>query len=152
MQQNALTKTHNIVTIQRKEQQLPDCITWRAPASKKTIKLPSGQLLHGLLDLLVTENCYSSFMIFMERRYRNLCLREKKNSKSFTVDLKIFTESRYETSYSGYQPHAPFNDFFPISKTKFWWTSIKYIHDNSRVHFVSVSRRCSIDVGSCTIA
>ena len=37
----------------------------------------------------MTENCYSSFMIFMERRYRNLCLRGKKNSKSFTVDLKI---------------------------------------------------------------
>ena len=36
----------------------------------------------------MTENYYSSFMIFMERRYRNLCLR-KKNGKSFTVDLKI---------------------------------------------------------------
>ena len=41
---------------------------------------------------------------------------------------------------------------FPISKTKFWWTSIKCIHDNSRVHFVSVSRRCSIVVGSGIIA
>ena len=42
--------------------------------------------------------------------------------------------------------------FFPISNTKFWWTSIKCIHDNSRVHFVSVSRRCSIAVGSGKIA
>ena len=42
--------------------------------------------------------------------------------------------------------------FFPISKTKFWCTSIKCIHDNSRVHFVSVSRRCSIVVGQGIIA
>ena len=33
--------------------------------------------------------------------------------------------------YSGYQSHAPSNDFFPISKTTFWWTSIKCIHDNN---------------------
>ena len=39
----------------------------------------------------MTENCYSSFVIFMERRYRNLCLR-KKNGKSFTVDLKILEQ------------------------------------------------------------
>ena len=42
--------------------------------------------------------------------------------------------------------------FFPISKTKFWSTSIKCIHDNGRVHFLSVSRRFSIIVGSGTIA
>ena len=41
--------------------------------------------------------------------------------------------------------------FFPISKTKFWWTSVKCFHDNNRVHFVSVSRPCSIIVGSGTI-
>ena len=50
--------------------------------------------------------------------------------------------------YSGYQSHAPSNDFFPFSKTKFWWTSIKRFHDNSPVHCVSVSRPCSIVVGS----
>ena len=33
------------------------------------------------------EECYSSFMIYMESRYRNLCL-SKKDSKLFTVDLK----------------------------------------------------------------
>ena len=45
------------------------------------------------------------------------------------------TQAPAETSYSGYQSHALFNDFFPISKTKFWWTSIKCFHDNSCVHF-----------------
>ena len=54
--------------------------------------------------------------------------------------------------YSGYQSQVPYNNFFPISKTKFWWTSIKCIHDNSRVHFVSVSRRYSIVIGSGIIA
>ena len=48
--------------------------------------------------------------------------------------------------------HTRPSTIFPISKTKFWWTSIKCIHDNSRVHFVSVSRRCSIVVGSGIIA
>ena len=38
--------------------------------------------------------------------------------------------------------------FFPIRKTKFWWTLIKCFHDNSRVHFMSVSQPCSIIVGS----
>ena len=42
--------------------------------------------------------------------------------------------------------------FFSIWKTKFWWTSIKCFHDNSRVHFVSVSQPCSIVVGSGIIA
>ena len=51
---------------------------------------------------------------------------------------------RLEHYYSGYQSHAPLNDFFPIWKTKFWWTSLKCFHDNSRVHFVSVSQPCSL--------
>ena len=42
--------------------------------------------------------------------------------------------------------------FFPIWKTKFWWTSIKCFHDNSGVHFVPVSQPCSIVVGSGIIA
>ena len=42
--------------------------------------------------------------------------------------------------------------FFPIWKTKFWWTSIKCFHDNSCVHFVSVSQPCSIVVRSGIIA
>ena len=43
--------------------------------------------------------------------------------------------------------------FFVPSKTKFWWTSIKCIHDNGRIHFVvSVSRPCLIVVGSWIIA
>ena len=33
--------------------------------------------------------------------------------------------------------------FFPIWTTKFWWTSVKCFHDNSRVHFVPVSQPCS---------
>ena len=42
-----------------------------------------------------------------------------------------------------------FQRFFVTSKTKFWWTSIKSIHDNGRIHFVvSVSRPCLIVVGS----
>ena len=55
-------------------------------------------------------------------------------------------------SYSGYQSYAPSNDSFPISKTKFWWTSVKCFYDNSRVHFVSVSQPCSIVIGSGIIA
>ena len=50
--------------------------------------------------------------------------------------------------YSDNQSHAPY-DFFLIS---FWWTSVKCIHGNSRDHFVSVSRRCTIIVGSGMIA
>ena len=38
----------------------------------------------------------------------------------------------------------PSTIFFPIRKTKFWWTSLKCFHDNSRVHFVSVSQPCSL--------
>ena len=39
--------------------------------------------------------------------------------------------------------------YFVTSKTKFWWTSIKSLHDNGRIHFVvSVSRPCLIVVGS----
>ena len=51
--------------------------------------------------------------------------------------------------YSGYQSRAPSKDFFPISKTTFWWTSIKCIHDNNgerslQNHYFSViSRSCS---------
>ena len=41
---------------------------------------------------------------------------------------------------------------FTISKTTFWWTSVKCFHDSSRVHFVSVSPPCSIVVGSGIIA
>ena len=42
-----------------------------------------------------------------------------------------------------------FQRYFVTSKTKFWWTSIKCIHDNGRVHFVvSVLRPCLIVVGS----
>ena len=48
------------------------------------------------------------------------------------------------TVYSGYQSHAPSNDFFPISKTAFWWTAIKCIHDNNsgrsfQNHYFSVN-------------
>ena len=55
-------------------------------------------------------------------------------------------------TYSGYQSHAPFNDFFPISKTKFWWTSVKCFHDDSCVNFGLVSPPRSIVVGSGIIA
>ena len=46
--------------------------------------------------------------------------------------------------YSGYQSHKPSNGFFPISKTAFWWTSIKSIHDKNsewsfRDHYFNVS-------------
>ena len=41
----------------------------------------------------------------------------------------------YFLPYSGYQSHAPSNDFFSISKTTFWWTSIKCLHDNNGVKF-----------------
>ena len=43
--------------------------------------------------------------------------------------------------------HAP-QRLFPIWKTKFWRTSVKHFHDNSRVHFMSVSQPCSIVVRS----
>ena len=42
--------------------------------------------------------------------------------------------------------------FFSISKSKFWWMSIKCFHDNSRVHFASVSQPRAIVVGSGIIA
>ena len=42
--------------------------------------------------------------------------------------------------------------FFPNSKTKFLWTSVKCFHHNSCDHFVSVSWPCSIVVGSGIIA
>ena len=40
-------------------------------------------------------------------------------------------QSKICICYSGYQSHAPSNDFFAISKTTFWWMSIKCIHDNN---------------------
>ena len=51
---------------------------------------------------------------------------------------------RLKLAYSGYQSHAPSKDFFPISKTTFWWTSIKCIHDNNgersyRNHYFNVN-------------
>ena len=68
-----------------------------------------------------------------------------------TTEMLHFDAQNFGGSYSGYQSHAPFDDFFPFL-TKFWWMSIKCIHDNGRVHFVSVTRRCSIIVGSGIIA
>ena len=66
--------------------------------------------------------------------------------------LKYLLQQR-KLVYSGYQSHAPFNDFlFSISKAKFWWALVKCFHDNSRVHFVSVSPPCSIVVWSGIIA
>ena len=44
---------------------------------------------------------------------------------------KLTTPRNEGHNYSGYQSHAPSNDFFHISKTTFWWTSIKCIHDNN---------------------
>ena len=83
-QQNALTKTsftHNIVSIQQKEQQISDYITWRVPTSKNPLN-------YRVATSGYCEKGYSLSMIYMESRYRNRCLR-KKNSKLFTVDLKI---------------------------------------------------------------
>ena len=41
-------------------------------------------------------------------------------------------------TYSGYQQHAPLNDFFLYSKVKFWWTSIKCFHDDTPVPLEAV--------------
>ena len=47
-----------------------------------------------------------------------------------TLVLRLFLSTRCRKSYSGYQSHAPSNDFFLFQNT-FWWTSIKCIHDNN---------------------
>ena len=88
----------------------------------------------------------------ISRRWSLKCFLELLSMDLRELLSSPFANYRIHHCYSGYQSHAPFNDFFPISKTKFWWTSIKCIHDKNRVHFVSVSRRCSIVVGSGTVA
>ena len=55
-------------------------------------------------------------------------------------------------TFTAVTSHTRPSKIFPISKTKFWWTSIKCFHDNSRVHFMSVSRPPSIVVESGIIA
>ena len=62
-----------------------------------------------------------------------LCFKEiEKNYERFLVQGKKMTIFTAVISHT----HPP--TIFAISKTTFWWTSIKCIHDNSRVHFVSV--------------
>ena len=63
-----------------------------------------------------------------------------KHSWAVTTDIAV----QHHIHYSGYQSHAPSNDFFPISKTTFWWRSIKCIHDNNgersyRNHYFNVN-------------
>ena len=55
----------------------------------------------------------------------------------FIIHLKYFPVLTAVTS------HTRPSTIFSHLKTKFWWTSIKCIHDNGRVHFVSV--RSSLD-------
>ena len=111
------------------------------------------QIVSGNISRIMTRHCIMYTLSVQhwdsEVKMDSYCVEELYFWKNNLHSIKVRDCFLFTAVISHTRPPT----IFSISKTTFWWTSIKCIHDNSRVHFVvSVSRPCSIIVGSWIIA